>query len=106
MYDYECQECGTFTAMRPMAQFRDPCACPDCGNQASQLFLHAPAVASINPAGGATDARTKRSATHADIGHASVAHAAGCGCCVRRLPLLGARGRVFTSHGPPRLKRP
>ena len=31
IYQYECEDCGPFTAMRRMAQFRDPCACPECG---------------------------------------------------------------------------
>lgn len=101
IYDYECKGCGPFTAMRPMAQFRDPCACPACGADASRKLLGAPAIASINPASHIAHAATPPGAT--DVRHSSAAHPAGCGCCARRLPLpgpLSTGGRVFTSHGP------
>ncbi|WP_375410648.1 FmdB family zinc ribbon protein, partial [uncultured Methylobacterium sp.] len=32
VYDYACETCGPFTVLRPMAQFRDPHDCPDCGS--------------------------------------------------------------------------
>ncbi|MGY2048003.1 FmdB family zinc ribbon protein [Methylobacterium sp. JK268] len=100
-YDYACDECGPFTAMRPMAQFRDPCLCPGCGVGAPRAFLGAPAIARINPGGRLAPAATEPSTTSPRGG--SAAHPAGCGCCIRRMPLpgtLSAAGRVFTSHGP------
>lgn len=100
IYDYACDACGPFTAMRPMARFRDPCACPECGVGASRTALSAPALVRGN-AGRIACAATEPRANPAP--RASSAHPAGCGCCVRRLPLpgaLSAGGRVFTAHGP------
>ncbi|MCB8819286.1 FmdB family zinc ribbon protein [Microvirga rosea] len=101
IYDYECQGCGPFTAMQPMARFQDACVCPKCGAEASRAFLSAPAIARINRGGRIAHETTRQSATYPRP--SSTAHPAGCGCCVRRLPLpsaLSASGRVFTSHRP------
>lgn len=103
IYDYACDACGPFTAMRPMAQFRDPCACPECGAGATRTFLSAPTIVSGTAGGRIACAATEPPATYPR--QASAAHPAGCGCCVRRLPLpgaLSAGGRVFTAHGPVR----
>ena len=100
IYNYECEGCGPFTAMQPMARFQDPCACPECGAEASRTTLSAPAIASINPGGRIAHEAIQ---PNANPRHSSAAHPAGCGCCMRRLPLpgaLSAGGRVFTSHGP------
>ena len=103
LYDYACDACGPFTAIQPMAQFRDPCACPECGSGAERTFLSAPAIVGGSAGGRFTCAATEARATHAP--RASKAHPAGCGCCIRRAPLpgaLSAGGRVFTAHGPVR----
>ncbi len=103
IYDYACDACGPFTAMRPMAQFRDPCACPECGTGAPRTFLSAPALVGGNAGGRVARAATEPNTTHPR--RASAAHPAGCGCCMRRLPLpgvLATGGRVFTAHGPSR----
>lgn len=100
IYDYACDLCGPFTALRPMAQFLDPCACPECGAGATRTGLSAPAIVSGHAGGRVAFAATEPSARPA-----SAAHPSGCGCCMRRLPLpgaLSAGGRVFTAHGPGR----
>ena len=104
IYDYECKSCGPFTAMRPMAEFRDPCACPACGSGAPRTFLSAPAIAGMDATG--------RSARASDERHVSserptkAPHPAGCGCCVRQWPIPSALsskgGRIFSSSGPVR----
>ncbi|MCJ2028833.1 zinc ribbon domain-containing protein [Methylobacterium sp. J-043] len=101
IYDYACDACGPFTAMRPMAQFRDPCACPECGDAVARTFLSAPAIVGGNAGGRLAFAATEPSATHS--GGAPAVHPAGCGCCMRRSPIpsaLASTGRVFTSSGP------
>lgn len=100
-YDYDCRECGPFTAMRPIAEYRDACACPDCGVGASRTLLGAPGVADMDPARRGVLAAKEREAS--SRGPAKPAHPAGCGCCVRRSPIPGAlasKGRVFSSNGP------
>src|SRR5437868_1917594 len=79
-YDYKCEECGPFTAMQPMARFRDPCVCPECGAEAPRTLLSAPAIISGNPSGRFAYEATQRSAT--SLRHSSAVHPAGCGCCV------------------------
>ncbi|WP_409567228.1 FmdB family zinc ribbon protein [Methylobacterium sp. E-016] len=39
IYEYACEMCGPFTAMRPMAQFLDACPCPECGTGTTRAFL-------------------------------------------------------------------
>ncbi|NGP17009.1 zinc ribbon domain-containing protein [Devosia aurantiaca] len=98
--DYACSDCGPFTAMRAMAEFLAPIACPDCGAAASRTFGRAPAIAGLSG--------VQRPAAFAGIdiigqGSPKAAHPAGCGCCARRAPLPGAlanSGRVFASSGP------
>ena len=101
IYDYECAACGPFTAMRPMVQFRDPCACPECGSGASRTFLRAPPIAGMDPTRRTVLASPERGAN--GRGLAKAAHPAGCGCCMRRSPIpsaLSSTGRVFSSSGP------
>ena len=100
-YDYRCPACGPFTMMRPMAEFHKPCACPDCGAEASRMVLNAPAVAGMDPARRSVLASSERDASHR--GPVGAAHPAGCGCCVRRSPFpraMASTGRIFTASGP------
>jgi putative FmdB family regulatory protein len=99
IYDYRCPVCGPFTAIRPMAQYREPCACPVCDARAARTLLGTPALASANRAGGFAAGEREESGQRAR----QTAHPAGCGCCVRRAPIPGAlvsKGRVFASNGP------
>ena len=78
VYDYACEACGPFTVLRPMAQFKDPHDCPDCGTACGRAFLTAPNLASMDAG------RRKAFATNERSAHAprkSSAHGAGCGCC-------------------------
>lgn len=99
IYDYDCHTCGPFATMRPMAQFRAPGTCPDCGADAPRLFS-APALGRLDPS--ALSASERRASSE---GSTKAAHPAGCGCCARRAPIPGAlasKGRVFSSNGPVR----
>ena len=101
IYDYACERCGPFAAMRPMARFRDPCDCPRCGSAASRTWVEAPAIGRGDPNGRRTGASA--------ASPAPTAHPSGCGCCMRRVPLpaaLSDTGRVFTANGPVRRPGP
>lgn len=104
VYDYDCDACGPFTALRPMAECRDPCVCAACGAAAPRAILSAPSLAGMDPARRRALASNERDATSQRP--AKAAHPAGCGCCVRRWPIPSALssngGRVFSSSGPPR----
>jgi putative FmdB family regulatory protein len=70
LYEYVCDACGPFAAMRPLAAFAEPCACPDCGAAAPRDLLASPALG-----GGAT---TPGAAS------APKTHVGGCACCKPR----------------------
>jgi putative FmdB family regulatory protein len=76
VYDYQCRDCGVFTAFRPMSAFRDPCSCPDCGIEASRVFLTMPGVAGMD-AVMRTAIATNERASH----EPKRSHGAGCSCC-------------------------
>jgi putative FmdB family regulatory protein len=44
LYEYVCDSCGPFAAMRPLAEFSAPCACPECGTAAPRNLLASPAL--------------------------------------------------------------
>ena len=107
IYSYDCERCGPFTAMQPMARFQHPCPCPECGTEAPRTTVSAPAIASTGRSGRSVYQAAEPSDTHRRP--SAAAHPAGCGCCTRRLPLpaaLSAGGRVFTSQGPVRRSKP
>ena len=64
-YDYLCDGCGPFTARRPMADYAEPQACPECGTESPRAILRSPntsGTGSGEPSFG---------------GHT---HSTGCGC--------------------------
>jgi len=67
-YDYGCERCGPFSASRPMAEFAAPLTCPECGDPAPRVFLHAPALGGSGPEPAMTMAPQR-------------AHPGGCRCC-------------------------
>jgi putative FmdB family regulatory protein len=78
-YDYDCAQCGPFTAFRPMADYAAPVSCPDCGEAAPRILLRAPLLGGMDQPRLAAHATNERSA-HEPRRSAS-GHAPGCGCC-------------------------
>jgi putative FmdB family regulatory protein len=76
-YSYNCPDCGTFDAIRPMAMFQLPLPCPACGGEAAR----APTI----PAGlGSSHRRALRpseSNSQEQSRYQRWKHAIGCGCC-------------------------
>ncbi|MBO0904783.1 zinc ribbon domain-containing protein [Jiella sonneratiae] len=85
-YDYACDDCGSFTSLRPMAQASEPCDCPQCGESARRVILQAPRLSIMDGARRSAFATNERSANAPTL--ASKGHGAGCGCCgpARRKP--------------------
>ncbi len=77
-YDYECRSCGVFTALRPMAEYAEPLACPQCGFAAPRAFLVAPAMAAMDSGRRFAAATNERAAHEPKL---SSKHGAGCSCC-------------------------
>jgi putative FmdB family regulatory protein len=63
-YDYQCEDCGPFTAIRSMAVSGDPCDCPDCGTGAPRAFLRAPNFASMDMSTRTAHATNEKAATN------------------------------------------
>ncbi|WEK06037.1 MAG: zinc ribbon domain-containing protein [Candidatus Devosia phytovorans] len=75
-YDYQCESCGPFTAIRPMSQSADKHDCPDCGQPSARAFFSMPY------ANGMDAARRTAFATNEKASHEPRrSHGAGCSCC-------------------------
>jgi putative FmdB family regulatory protein len=69
LYEYVCDACGPFAAMRPLAAFADPCDCPECGAGSSRNLLASPALGGSGAAPAVAAAGGAKS------------HIGGCACC-------------------------
>ena len=104
IYEYACVDCGTFTALRPMAEYQMPGTCPYCGNPSPRAMLTAPVIAAM-PA-----ARRKAHAANEKARHEPVLasqlekkHGAGCSCCgVKKsaAAMTADGGKTFPSKRP------
>jgi len=98
VYDYSCEDCGTFTAFRPMSAFDAPCGCPGCGAEAPRVFLSAPAIAGMDPARRIAAATNERSS---NAPRSSKSHGPSCGCCSSRgLKTPSSAAKSFPSARP------
>ena len=101
VYDYMCESCGAFTALRPMSKSAEPCGCPDCGAPASRTYLTFPNIGGMNPARRNAFETNERSAHAPKLSkkaeRESGAHAPGCACCSGTSG--GKGGAVYTRDG-------
>jgi putative FmdB family regulatory protein len=96
VYDYSCGACGTFSANRPMAEYREPQACPGCGEPAPRV-LSAPHFADMSGARRVAHQTNERVA-HAP-GHATGhVHGPSCGCGA--VPSASAAAKSFPGARP------
>lgn len=71
-YEYACPDCGQFTAIRPMAQYREDQPCPRCSKPSPRVTLTGPSLGMFTMRGpGGDGTRTLQ----------SCAHVGGCRCC-------------------------
>ncbi len=78
VYEYLCAEHGAFEAIRPMADYKSPCPCPDCGAQAPRVMLTVPRLAALDTATRRAHETNERSAHEPK---STRSHGPGCGCC-------------------------
>lgn len=86
LYEYDCAACGDFTALRPMAEYREPQPCPDCGQPAPRALFTAPSLPILGSAARTAHARNERSAHEPMVSkkaerEVASKHGAGCACC-------------------------
>jgi putative FmdB family regulatory protein len=100
VYDYACETCGVFTAMRPMADYALPLDCPDCGRAAPRALLQVPGIAVMASGQRRAHAANERSA-HAPRLSSAGGHGAGCACCKPAAKAAGpAAAKSFPSQRP------
>ena len=101
VYDYVCDACGPFTAMRPMAECDQPHDCPQCSADAPRAFLTAPHFSTMSSERRRAHATNERSAhapkTSADY---KASHGAGCSCCAGKMGRLVKRGKSGSKSFP------
>ncbi|HEC75408.1 MAG TPA: zinc ribbon domain-containing protein [Methylophaga aminisulfidivorans] len=74
IYDYRCEQCGEFSALRKMSESSLPCTCESCGEQAPRI-ISAPNLALMNGNTRSAYERNEKSA-HAP----RQARRSSCGC--------------------------
>ncbi len=79
IYDYHCDHCGAFEAMRNMAQRDAPLPCPQCGAMVGRVLLSAPSFADM-PGALRLAMATNERAQHEPKSSSTHRHHAGCGC--------------------------
>lgn len=105
-YDYRCEACGPFEAVRRIAEREAPLACPQCQGAATRSWLAAPRLADM-----ASDTRRAmdineraRHEPKSSNGYARLKHPSGCGCCStakRGATVTAANGnKAFPSKRP------
>jgi putative FmdB family regulatory protein len=105
-YDYRCEACGGFDALRSVAERNEPAACPDCGRLAPRVMASAPRLALLDGttrSALATNERARHEPRRSGE-YARLAHPAGCGCCApgkRGATVKAANGnKAFPSKRP------
>lgn len=74
MYEYECDQCGVFTALRRMSECSDPAFCQTCGAE-SQRIMSVPRLAIMGKQQREAHERNEKSAYAPSVGRRS-----SCGC--------------------------
>jgi len=95
IYDFHCEACGPFVAMRAIAERDRPAPCPACGTIGARR-LTAPALALMagdRRTAHATNERAAHAPRQSGEGGSGGRHRPGCGCCSGgRATLAGASG--------------
>lgn len=82
-YEYQCDTCGTFDMLRPIAQRDALCSCPACSREAHRIIASAPALSAMATTARKAHAINER-ASHAPMTsgeYRAYKHPPGCGCC-------------------------
>ena len=98
-YEYECEQCGGFDALRSIAKRNEAAACPACGGESPRVLSSAPHLSRV-AAGTRRAIETNERAANAprsskdpSAGNQRLRHPAGCGCCA-------PAGRSATARSP------
>jgi putative FmdB family regulatory protein len=78
-YDYKCERCGDFDALRSIAQRDQPADCPGCGHPAPRVLGGAPRLSALDAAARRGPTAQQRAA--AEGTYQRMRCGAGCSCC-------------------------
>lgn len=98
-YDYLCEDCGSFTALRPMLEYAEPANCPGCGQSARRAMLTVPSIAMMSTGQRKAHATNERSANAPRLSSAG-AHRSGCKCCSPARAKAPAMAKSFPAARP------
>jgi putative FmdB family regulatory protein len=76
-YEYACSSCGSFTAVRPLAEFQEPQPCPQCAVPAPRVTLSGPALKGLFSRTASVPGESARPAPSRGCYHGM----GGCSCC-------------------------
>lgn len=81
-YDYACERCGGFDALRAIGERDAPLRCPLCGSAATRV-LAAPRLALLADGTRGALARNERARHEPQRSseYQTLRHPSGCGCC-------------------------
>lgn len=91
MYEYECVNCGIFSALRKMSDSNQPAVCDECGCEGERI-ISAPHLAILGKAQRSAHETNERSAHEPRIGRRS-----SCGCAGSHTCKPGANGGTSKS---------
>jgi putative FmdB family regulatory protein len=74
LYDYQCESCGTFTALRKMSESANPSLCESCGEMAPRI-ISAPHLALVSSSTRVAHERNEKAAHEP-----RQARRSSCGC--------------------------
>lgn len=99
VYEYLCENCGDFTAMRPMSEYKDPQPCPDCGASAPRVLLTAPHFSGVPRETLIAHATNERAANAPmSVGEfAAKKHPSGCSCCSSGMKSRSKKSKTATA---------
>jgi putative FmdB family regulatory protein len=101
VYEYLCNDCGPFTAIRPMAEYAERHRCPQCAASAPRVLVTAPHLATMPTARRLAHATNERS-SHAPrmLSQPGPSHGAGCACCSGKSSRFTRRGKDGSKSFP------
>lgn len=97
MYEYACEACGSFTAVRRIDERDAPQPCPGCGH-AARRQVTATMLALMPSSRRVAHAGNERSA-HAPSSSQGHRHGPGCGCSGGSVGLAGKPGAAKSFPG-------
>ena len=96
VYEYECTDCGEFSALKPMSHATQPCACPQSGT-ASARKISAPFIAGLSAPLRQAWERNEKSAYEPAIARKSACGCSGTHTCHAKTTDAAAAPRVQQS---------